>query len=93
MREIASFLVVVQTISYDKVILYVETAIINIQTDLQAAGLYKERGNVDILGLLLAQNAQHLFHCGAGFNDVLHNDHGASAYILVQTDKLLYRTS
>lgn len=55
--KIAAFLVVVETVTNDEIILNVKATVINVKADLQTTGLYKEGGNAHIFGLFFIQNA------------------------------------
>ena len=57
MGQVAPFLVVVETVTYDEIILNVKATVINVKADLQTTGLYKEGGDAHIFGLFFVQNA------------------------------------
>ena len=75
-RQVTSFVVIVETVSYDEIVFDIEATVVNLEVYLQATRLDEERSDEYFLRLLFAQHAEHFLHGSTRFDDVFYDDYG-----------------
>lgn len=87
--RITAIAVVIQTISYDKVIGNLQTSVFNIKIHLQITWFHQQRAHVYRLGIMPFQRLYHMYHRQAGIHNILDNHHRSACDIAVQSDNFL----
>ena len=87
--ELTPLLVVVETITDDKVVGNPEGDVVDIQFRLQLLGFEKQGTDMHRRWVSRTQRLDHTLHGLTAFHDVLHNHHRTTAQILIDTNHLL----
>ena len=88
--QVASLLVIIETVTQNEIIRNLHCDIFHIERNLKTFRF--EQKSTDVYGLRIAcsERFYHAFDCQARFHDVLNNYHRASGEVFVYSDNLLY---
>ena len=86
--EVASFAIVVQTVTHDKLVGDFKAAVRDVKVHFQVAGFDEQRSDADFLGIFLLEQPEQLLHGQSRIDNVFHDNHGAVRDIFFQSDEL-----
>ena len=73
--QVASLLVVVESVADDEVVRYLHCRIFDVQVDLKFFGFEQKRADVYGLGIACSERVYHAFHCQTAFDNVFKDNH------------------
>ena len=82
-RQVASLLVVVESVAYDEVVGYLHCHILYVEVNLQLVGFDEQRAYMHRLWMAGAYRLHHALHRQTSVDDVLNNYHRAAGKVFV----------